>query len=478
MSSRQPLYIAARSAAKQKRHRTRSGCLVCKRRKVKCDEAKPSCGHCRARGFSCNYDRNNDAGNVSTTPWRSPLESVENGITNSSVEEPLAQTFCAQMTRNIIRSVDCPGNPHLDVFKSLMQSQTVLHALQALANLHHSASSPGEVARGRTASLKHQGTAIQLLKRDLQNIKLANSDAVLAATILLYLFEKAYDAENETHSSYFEGARVLIHQRFFTVKDLFSQVHEVSWATRVLVKTFAWHNVMTIVSKPFLFQDRDVDILRLTDLLNVKSDQNLYLLGWAKDAFWLMTDLAAFTQSLLPLAESMPANEESIVWRMRVLPRAMRVEKRLKAYTVTLDSVKYYMGRVEVSEETTTHCLATIELLRRTSLLYLYQVMPDLMPSFLVDELAHDLLQHLQGIPKESPMIAYHGWILLTVGAQCLDPKDRGLVLERLEFSHGRFQLSSVAANATRLLLEVSILFIFVRYWLTGRRSGGEEMRE
>lgn len=239
MSARVPLYVAARSTAKQKRQRTRSGivspsyvffsqplessltntlgCLVCKRRKVKCDEGKPSCGQCRAKSLTCTYDRNatrtrvnNDARNTSTalgsiqapTVRSSSWESVDpdrvshsihdQDVVNSQVEEPLAKDFCAQMTRNIIRSVDCPGNPHLDVFKCLMQSPTVLHASRALANLHNSAPAlcPEEVVRSRTASLKHQGTAIQLLKRDLQIPKLAHTDAVLAATILLYLFEK------------------------------------------------------------------------------------------------------------------------------------------------------------------------------------------------------------------------------------------------------------------------------------------------
>ncbi|KAL4914790.1 fungal-specific transcription factor domain-containing protein [Aspergillus aurantiobrunneus] len=465
MCTRLPLHVTARSAAKQKRQRTRSGCLTCKQRKVKCDEAKPACGQCRSRSLVCTYRVHNDASHLPTasrlvdrslirnaSPEQdTPCSSVGNqGLAHSQAEEPLAKAFCAQITRNVIRSVDCPGDPHLDVFKSLTRSPTVVYALRALASLHGpSLACPEQRAESRAASLKHQGTAIQLLKGDLQNPKLANSDAVLAATILLYLFEKAYDPDNESHASYFEGARALIHQRFFTVKDVGPRGDEVSWATRVLVKTFAWHNVMRTVSKPFLFHDRDLDVLRLTDLLNIKSDQNLYLLGWAKDAFWLMTDLAAFTQSLLP------PDPENAMWRMKMLPRAMRVERRLKGYMVTIDTVKYYMGKVEVAEDITRHCFATIEILRQTSLLYLYQVMPDLMPSFLVDDLAHDLLQQLQAIPRDSPLVAYHGWILLTVGAQCVDRGDRELILERLKLSHGQFQLWPVAANATRLLLEV-----------------------
>ncbi|KAH3672604.1 hypothetical protein OGATHE_002249 [Ogataea polymorpha] len=35
--------------------KSKSGCLVCKRRKKKCDEAKPRCGHCQRLGLECKY---------------------------------------------------------------------------------------------------------------------------------------------------------------------------------------------------------------------------------------------------------------------------------------------------------------------------------------------------------------------------------------------------------------------------------------
>ncbi|KAG7806126.1 hypothetical protein KL921_005103 [Ogataea angusta] len=35
--------------------KSKSGCLVCKRRKKKCDEAKPRCGHCQRLGLDCKY---------------------------------------------------------------------------------------------------------------------------------------------------------------------------------------------------------------------------------------------------------------------------------------------------------------------------------------------------------------------------------------------------------------------------------------
>ncbi|KAL6923907.1 hypothetical protein FSHL1_001157 [Fusarium sambucinum] len=40
--------------SKPVQRRTRSGCQTCRARKVKCDEAKPSCGNCITRGVECN----------------------------------------------------------------------------------------------------------------------------------------------------------------------------------------------------------------------------------------------------------------------------------------------------------------------------------------------------------------------------------------------------------------------------------------
>lgn len=111
-------------------------------------------------------------------------------------DDSLVNTFCEQMTRNIIRSVDIPGNPHLDVFKPLIrQSQTVLCAVQALAALHNvsaicTGENSGAISKARTDALEYQGKAIRFLNRDLQNKKLVHTDAVLASTLLLYIFEQ------------------------------------------------------------------------------------------------------------------------------------------------------------------------------------------------------------------------------------------------------------------------------------------------
>jgi hypothetical protein len=47
---------ARRRPIPRKGHRkSRAGCLVCKQRKVKCDEVTPECGCCRRLGLTCQY---------------------------------------------------------------------------------------------------------------------------------------------------------------------------------------------------------------------------------------------------------------------------------------------------------------------------------------------------------------------------------------------------------------------------------------
>lgn len=48
--------LAKRRPIPRKGHtKSRAGCLVCKRRKVKCDEVKPECGPCQRLGLNCQF---------------------------------------------------------------------------------------------------------------------------------------------------------------------------------------------------------------------------------------------------------------------------------------------------------------------------------------------------------------------------------------------------------------------------------------
>ncbi|KAJ5633880.1 C6 transcription factor [Penicillium herquei] len=47
--------MASAPAGRRSHRKSRAGCLACKRRKVKCDEHKPSCGNCTRHGVPCSF---------------------------------------------------------------------------------------------------------------------------------------------------------------------------------------------------------------------------------------------------------------------------------------------------------------------------------------------------------------------------------------------------------------------------------------
>ncbi|KAL4926194.1 Zn(II)2Cys6 transcription factor [Aspergillus undulatus] len=55
MASADTSTIATRKRMRASHTKSRHGCFACKNRKVKCDEVKPVCGSCSARGMSCDF---------------------------------------------------------------------------------------------------------------------------------------------------------------------------------------------------------------------------------------------------------------------------------------------------------------------------------------------------------------------------------------------------------------------------------------
>lgn len=50
-------YTPRRPIPRKGHRKSRAGCLICKRRKVKCDEVTPKCGGCERLGIVCEYQK-------------------------------------------------------------------------------------------------------------------------------------------------------------------------------------------------------------------------------------------------------------------------------------------------------------------------------------------------------------------------------------------------------------------------------------
>ncbi|KAE8391218.1 hypothetical protein ETB97_003329 [Aspergillus alliaceus] len=75
-----------RSPVTGKQKRVRTGCWTCRRRRRKCDERKPRCENCEAKGFSCRYGADLTFVSVPNPKTRSPKETTAGAVNYNAIQ--------------------------------------------------------------------------------------------------------------------------------------------------------------------------------------------------------------------------------------------------------------------------------------------------------------------------------------------------------------------------------------------------------
>ncbi|KAH8696820.1 trimeric LpxA-like protein [Phaeosphaeriaceae sp. PMI808] len=114
-------HVDAKKRKRQFANRTKTGCGTCRRRKKKCDEAKPECNNCTRGGFVCE-------GYASKIPW------PKNGITKPPPPLQAKEQMSHDPTSAFPR---CPGCnqihiPHCEPARSTSQSYSDPRALNGV----------------------------------------------------------------------------------------------------------------------------------------------------------------------------------------------------------------------------------------------------------------------------------------------------------------------------------------------------------
>lgn len=110
----------------QGRLRTKTGCLVCRKRRVKCDEGRPDCGNCVATKRCCTWPV---ADQLVDRRWRRPCS--ERRIFNSWPQ--MSPRAAAGVESNTLSA--CPRNaPPLSTFTSYMELEAGL--LRYFCDIH------------------------------------------------------------------------------------------------------------------------------------------------------------------------------------------------------------------------------------------------------------------------------------------------------------------------------------------------------
>lgn len=186
--------------------RVRTGCLTCRRRRVKCDQVKPTCERCRNGNFVCEgYEAPRQV--ARSPPSRSSPSASARSKSRSPIAElpwrhtdwrqeqlPLYHHFVTITAFRLFR------NDHVQFWRDQVAQMSygvdiVYEALLAIGAMHRASlltcqkESAQEAARFRVLALRTYGNVIRLLPKHLVQETVAEVNAVLVVLMLLAYFE-------------------------------------------------------------------------------------------------------------------------------------------------------------------------------------------------------------------------------------------------------------------------------------------------
>lgn len=186
--------------APRKAHKkTRSGCLPCKRRKVKCGEEDCPCNNCVKRGLACTYGQakstntpdpstsNSPHYNASPRPGPSACGEAEHphSVLNRQEELCLVHHYLTSTHLDFSRGMNA-----VDIWRDMpfhdgIQHAFVLDAVLALAALHKAYVEPQHSEKYTSACLHYQSQCLRAYHHQLSDINEENCHAMFAVSALV-----------------------------------------------------------------------------------------------------------------------------------------------------------------------------------------------------------------------------------------------------------------------------------------------------
>ncbi|KAG4444034.1 hypothetical protein IFR05_000494 [Cadophora sp. M221] len=191
-----------------RRIRVRTGCTTCRKRRVKCDEAKPACGRCRAANFECGgYNPPRSAEDSLRPPSRSPPQQASREGSSELVQDlawrhmnwrmeelPLYHHFVTTTAVRLFRD-DHIGFWRDQVAQMSYGVDIVYEALLAIGAMHRATllsckhQDQQGAANMKVLGLKSYGKALHLLPSQLGQNSVPDTLATMAVLMLLAYFE-------------------------------------------------------------------------------------------------------------------------------------------------------------------------------------------------------------------------------------------------------------------------------------------------
>lgn len=214
--------VSKSSTGKRKYHtKSRKGCVTCKRRRVKCDEAKPICGKCEHMGIDCHYapaavsekrnsvveEDSDESGTTSDMHRRKSSNSSHPSLSpNMPMNSPLGGSMpCMSYgysgslnlldlrlmyhyTTKVWPTITAAGISEERIWSEdipmlAFRYPFLMHSILAFSATHLS-----RTERGMDQCVTcHRGDALRLLREAVLEISIENTDALVASALILIM---------------------------------------------------------------------------------------------------------------------------------------------------------------------------------------------------------------------------------------------------------------------------------------------------
>ncbi|KAG9858969.1 hypothetical protein KCU68_g290, partial [Aureobasidium melanogenum] len=178
----------------QRRSHTKSrrGCIQCKQRHVKCDEATPSCGYCLKREIACSFlapgDDNTTSLNASPSSQPGHTSSpVPRSADTRLLELRLMHNWSTKAFKSLRQHSDETHLWQVVVPELALSHEYLLNALLALSARHLSFEDP----TWDWAALDYENRALTGFQLVLGSLDSSNYEAIFACSILIMIFSLA-----------------------------------------------------------------------------------------------------------------------------------------------------------------------------------------------------------------------------------------------------------------------------------------------
>ncbi|KAL4767523.1 fungal-specific transcription factor domain-containing protein [Aspergillus nidulans var. acristatus] len=184
------------SSPGRQRNKSKLGCRECKAKRVKCDEAYPTCKRCQRQGLVCSSAPRLTQWQVET-PWLSLQPKTH-------VNRRLLQYWLEKVSQALV--IDPENNPFsFPILRHIAQSPALLHAIQSVSASHEQYFP----VKTPILALEERCKAIACLRREMNQTQRAPYTPFL--TIMLLALAQVADSDPKDYGKqHLFGARALI----------------------------------------------------------------------------------------------------------------------------------------------------------------------------------------------------------------------------------------------------------------------------